>query len=199
MKHVKAILLAIALVLGFSGSTALMATAAHASPATEDCDWNGSPLFCLNDWSGSGSIASYQYGSAQNNNFYYQPVYGRCVAGSDRTTTGCPFPGVGAGHLIFQVVYANNGQCMGTVTGGGNAGVGVLTGCNNVNTGYGGGVGTIYANSLGGCPSGTAGWYNSYWSNADGSPQAVRIRDNNGDSVYVNQGLNGSCVGQYSG
>lgn len=181
-----------------AGGVGLASTAHAYSNQPEFCsvDQNFNPYECLNAWNGGPYVASYQWSSADNNDWTFQGVYNRCQAGSDRTTTNCPFNGARAGLLMFQWVFNVTGQCMGTVTAGGpHFAQGVLTGCNGSN-GYGGGIGTVQVAFNYTCPSGTSLDYNSYWSNSLGSPVGTIINSSNGDAVWMDSGT-ATCNGAF--
>lgn len=198
-------------VLTLVAGTALVATSAtpaFASGETEVCTvynaggGNYPPFYCINAWNGGPDEKSYQWSSAPNNYWYAQGV-DRCNNG-DYTTANCPISGIGAGRFIYQLVYGNNGKCMGTQTAAG-AGFaqGVFTGCNE--TGYpgvGGGIGTIQIAIGGhGCPSATNAALNGYWTGQNGGvsdPTYISVPDGNGGEVFMDSQGSGLCLGQYT-
>ena len=151
--------LAVAAVLGIG----LRVAPPAAAQPLEQCDDHGD---CLNLWNGGPYVNTYGGGSG-NDAVSIQYIDGRCDSG-DTTTANCPYSGVPAGLLIFQLL--NNvepGNCIGDFNGSStDARVGGFDACNNPKSGTGGSYGTVFfwepSNS---CPPGAGGLQPvQYWS-----------------------------------
>ena len=99
---------------------------------------------CLNAWNGGSAVKIYAPGSSHED-FYWQQLYAQC-GDTGYVDTSCPFVlGYGinndlTGNPVGQVVYGPTGQCVGL-----SGTTAVLTGCNKLSTGTGGGTGTVFA------------------------------------------------------
>src|SRR5262252_4271646 len=100
----------------------LLAGAPAAQASTALCG-NGGSGYCMNAWNGGPYVKMY-YGGYYNDNFYLRAVAacsGHATVQStlDGDSTNCPFNDgyvdhVLHGDLIVEIVYGNNGQCVGT-------------------------------------------------------------------------------------
>lgn len=187
------ILAATILILGIAGAAAAAgALPARASSGHEVCDAvTAPPVLCLNAWNQGPDIKTY-YPNAANNNVMVQGV-DRCGNG-DLTTANCPITGNPAGQFIYQVEYVGpgsfNGDCIGDNSGTGGAN---LVACNDVNTGFGGGLGTLQVAIHDGCPAGSNLGVNVHYSNLNGGwPHFLGIDFNNVAGAQVI--LNGAFV-----
>ena len=167
---------------------------AYANSTPQLCEHGGSPPVggeCLNLWGGAGGtglVKTFGPGVA-NDQVTVQPINGRCQTGSDLTTLNCPYNGVPSGLTIVQFVDVA-GQCIGDNGGAnGDAKAGGFDGCNNVNTGFGGGYGTVFFVEQSTCPVGWNIFINFHWQwgilNYGGS--------GNGQQWYLNN-ASGDCL-----
>jgi hypothetical protein len=161
--------------LGFAAALSLTAAASLAltappagAVAHQLCD-NSSPHKCLNAWNGGPLVKTYAP-DVNNDNFDWQPVKGRCQAGSALTTANCPLPGTPAGELIVQIQYFNNPTaCIGdNANNSGDAKAAEVAGfCNNTNTGTGGAWGSLFIiDTQTTCAPGYQPFLNVHWSNS---------------------------------
>lgn len=110
------------------------------------CGNNGSG-YCMNDWNGKsfGPVDMY-YGGSSHEDFIAQGI-NRC--NGFVVTMTCPFQDTQLDQEyyndpIVQIEYVPSGECLSGVDGASGAAQVVLDYCNNVDTGSGGGYGTIY-------------------------------------------------------
>jgi len=154
------------------------------------CGQDGSG-YCMNDWNngGSGNDVKMNNGGTGNEYFEVEPI-DRC-SGSDNTTSTCPDSYTGpAGDYTAQIVYfgiSGHVYCIGT----GGLGQGVLTTCNNVGTGTGGGTGTVI--TVGG--ANLDKFYDSYESRTNGALECVESGGNVGVDLAMNQLASNGCTG----
>ena len=185
-----------------------MLTGPVASPAfastPEQCDDGVPASKCLNLWNGaggSGYINAYTSGVA-NDNVRLQFLPGRCnsIDGYDsddyQTANNCPYNGVPAGLLVFQMVDGA-GQCLGDYGNSStDARLGGFDTCNNTGTGFGGGWGTVFfiGPSYCGIP-GPDQYASFHWPNG-----GVGYNDSNGSAVYENVDLanDANCISDTS-
>jgi hypothetical protein len=163
-RRITGIVAGIILALGAVSGVWLPATVAQAQ-SSQVCDIS---LACLNAWNGGPYVNTYGPNVA-NDNFHIQPINGRCRAGSDLTTAGCPYAGVPAGHLIVQIQYLNHpGDCLGDLNGqSGSARASAFDACNSTSSGSGGSYGTVFFENVPsfGCPPGHFQLYSFHWQN----------------------------------
>jgi hypothetical protein len=161
----RSVLLAAALALSSGMAFATASPAGAVQPET--CATTNTapvqPAFaCLNAWSGGPLVKTEDPGTS-NENFTIERVAGRCAAGSQLTTSGCPIAGIPAGFLIVQIRHGS--QCVDDLNGSStDAHVGSTGTCNNVNTGQGGSFGTIYVYGTPGCPTSSFPLWSAKWS-----------------------------------
>jgi hypothetical protein len=189
-------------------SAILVGLLAFAKPASANvphqiCDDNG---YCLNDWNGYAQyVRVYQNGVINN---YFEVQYIDLCNGGDKVLDGqdgvyCPFSlahqdldATENGNLIFQIVDENTGYCVGDAPGQSpNA---YETGCNTVDTGTGGGYGTVWVLDPTGCGG---GGYNSYvsrqWSDSSNTLLYLSYEtgDTNGSYIQLNTAYPaGTCL-----
>jgi len=170
-------MLAAAAVLAASAGTAATWTPAQAAscPSGETCGvagYNGNGD-AMNAWFGGPNVYAYANGKSTNENFLDSTV-DRC-GGGDKVTSTCPFTlhsddSSLLGKRIVQVIYAGGtGSCVGSSDPTQDAD---LVGCNDPETGTGGGVDTVMVvagnNTLVsvGCTNGNSG----VWCQLDQGP-----------------------------
>ncbi len=140
-------------VLGFTSGTP-----ANASTYTQVCD--AAFGACLNAAGGGPFVKAYQTNLGAYDDFEVSFVYGYCAAGSDLTTANCGYPGVPAGHVVFQLRYAGggtwNGHCAGDEYNDPDNALMSLDSCGGAGA-SGAGWGTVFWGNAGpGCPSGSS-------------------------------------------
>ncbi len=111
-----------------------------ASATQQQICGNGGSGYCMNAWNGGPSVKMYN-GSNSHEDFYDELVP---LCNGYYVTSTCPlanhnYDAEFEGAEIVQIVYAPTGQCIGSDSNG----HGILTTCNSVVTGTGGGVGTV--------------------------------------------------------
>ena len=128
----KVLLVAAAFLLPF------LAAVPAAQASSPNICGNGGSGYCINAWNGGPYVKMY-YGGYSNDNFYIRDVY--MCSGSDLVqstahgeATNCPFSNQNLdsdpnfwNHPIVEVVYGNNGECVGTSANG----YGYLGSCGN--------------------------------------------------------------------
>jgi hypothetical protein len=164
----------------------LLAEIPAAQASSQICGNAGSG-YCMNAWNGGPYVKMYN-GGYYNDNFYYRVItacsgqaFVQSTAYGDRTN--CPFFNSGAdqayhGDLIVELVYGNNGECVGTGGSGSYPDYGYLGACGN-GSGSGAANGVVDVKVPDICYSGAA-LVNRYWTDKD-SPYYV-------NSAYVTSG-----------
>ncbi len=143
------------------------ASAARASAAqsayTQVCTTGGA---CLNAWNGGPWVYDGAENVGNNGDFGIQFVYDMCND-SDTTTANCPYSGVPAGHVIFEMIYLGsgpwNGECVGDAYNNQGYADTSLDPCGNLYGGGGAGWGTIHWSDPSGCPSGYSLYISVHW------------------------------------
>ena len=180
-------------------SLILLAGIPAAQASTALCG-NGGSGYCMNAWNGGPYVKMY-YGGYSNDYFYLQSValcsgHATVQATESGDSTNCPFNDgyvdyVLHGDLIVEIVYGNNGECVGT-TG---SGVGYLGACGN-SSGSGASNGVFDVLYPDYCSSGNE-LVNRYWSNHDGNDEFAFVTSGGsvGASLYVDDLQSATCWG----
>ena len=190
-------LAALGMTLAAAGANPARATAVNPLITQVFCKTpsSGTTAFCLNDWNNGGSggaVRMFTTAGVANEGFVEQQT-GRC---GGTVTSTCPFAVSAfdaryAGFPIVQLDYTAKDLCVGTNSSA-NA---VLTTCNNVSTGFGGGNGTLFVDHNGFMIS-------LYWSNQDQHDINASCMDGaelNGGAVTLNLSTGSGCPTWYSG
>lgn len=157
---------------------------------------NGGSGYCMNAWNGGPYVKMY-YGGYHNDNFYLEtvsPCSGRNTVQSTMRgdATNCPFSDSLIDYLlwnnqIMEIVYGNNGKCVGTGNLNGTPDVGYLGACGD-DFGNGAIQGAFDVAIFGGqdCPSTSVLLVNRYWTNYYGSQERFVLSGGNpGTSLFV--------------
>jgi hypothetical protein len=189
--------LAVCAVLGFGLKVAPPA----AAQPVEQCDDSGE---CLNLWNGGPYVNTYG-GDVGNSAVSIEYIDGRCDKG-DTTTANCPYSGVPAGLLIFQLL--NNvepGNCIGDFNGSStDARVGGFDACNNPGSGSGGSYGTVFFMGGGSCPPGAGGlvpvqYWSAHWPGGKlAYPGSGTFGSGQNDEPWYENSTTGDCLVQTS-
>lgn len=178
--------------------TAALSGAGMASAQTESLCGNGGSGYCMNDWNDGGSAnpVKMYYGGYSNDAFFLEAV-DLCSSGP-YVTSDCPFTNTTLdknleGEWIAQIVYSNNGLCVGTNS----SGDGALAKCNNTTTGTGGGNGTIVVLAVqGSCNASNEGiLINRYYTNINGEYEEMASGGSVGSALNLEAGNSGTCWG----
>lgn len=200
--------LSLALALGIATGVTT-ATPAHAA-SHEYCTLTYNE--CMNDWSGFGVIKTGAPGwpneEFNGNNLFRCPANGG--GNTDVVTyagnygpTDCPYANTSLdyhfqGNAIEQIRFEGTDSCLGTNPNNGQA---VLTTCNDPNTGYGGGPGTVFVIYQGpmvpyGCWHTPPDyfWVDKYWSDYYGEEVDLNAPTYNGGNLFFTSTVdNSSC------
>jgi hypothetical protein len=168
-----------------------LAVPAQASAYTQVCS---SASECVDAAGGGPFVEAYSPNQGSNEDYVIKPVYGYCNS-SDLTTANCGYPGVPAGHIVFQMQYAGGGtwndECAGDEYNSPGDSQMSLDPCGGSGA-SGAGWGTVFWGDSQGCPAGYS-FYNSFhWKGdtlgIDGNVSGVEW-DENG-----NNGSGGLCI-----
>jgi hypothetical protein len=179
--------------------TTLLSIAGTANAQTQSLCGDGGSGYCMNDWNngGSGNPVKMYYGGYSNDSFFLEAVD---LCSSDPfVTSSCPFTNTAIdraleGEWIAQIVYSNNGRCIGTNS----EGDGVLANCNNTTTGTGGGTGTIVVlGSNNGCSQTNSRGIlvNRYYTDVNGVDEELASGGSVGSNLNLEAGDSGTCWG----
>lgn len=176
-----------AVLVGAVTAATTTTTPASAASGNQWCNTDG---YCTNAWSGGPFVKSFSY-SARNNDFDWVGNYSACNGGI--TTSTCPGHGIPAGYGIGAIKFTGSGswvgQCIGDAYNDSGHADSSLDPCPGGGNGNGGwGTNFVYLAYPGNtCGSGYALLYNIRWNGY------LRIPDNNGSTIYLNNSV-GSCI-----
>jgi hypothetical protein len=179
--------------------TTAFSAAGAANAQTQSLCGDGGSGYCMNDWGngGSGNPVKMYYGGYSNDSFFLEAV--DLCSSSSYVTSTCPFTNTAIdrsleGEWIAQIVYTNNGLCVGTNSDGD----GVLTGCNSTTSGTGGGTGTIVVlASNSGCPQTNSQGIlvNRYYTDVNSVDEEEASGGSVGSNLNLENGTSGTCWG----
>lgn len=167
----------------------LLVAAPAAQAQTSQICGNGGSGYCINAWNGGPYVKMY-YGGYSNDNFHLQQVYvcsGYSTVQSKYygDSTNCPFSDAIADQVLWtdpieEVVYGNNGECIGTTAND----AAYLGSCGNI---YGTGA-IDGAFDVLDVSAGCDDLYNRYWSNAYGVLSGLTSGGNPGTPLSAGYG-----------